>query len=86
MIDESKRYVGKVIHVDKKKGYGFITCPDIRFRRVFFHWQGLRPGVDLEKLEKDARVEFNARDYGVDGIRAVKVEVINDNVESVKEQ
>lgn len=83
MIDESRRYTGRIIHVNVDKGYGFITCPDeIRFTRIFFYWQGLRPSVKFESLKKGMTVEFNAREYEGQGVRAIKVEVVNGTEDS----
>jgi cold shock CspA family protein len=73
MIDHDKRYTGKIIHVDTEHGYGFITCPEIKFTRVFFHWQGLAPQTKFDKLVKGDKVEFNAREYEETGVRAIKI-------------
>ena len=48
IIDTTKEYRGKIIKVVKRtdnpnsNGWGFITSRDIPYRRIFFHWTGLK--------------------------------------------
>lgn len=72
-----ERMTGKIIHVNKTEGYGFITCKDIPFTRIFFHWQGLvQDTLKFLELEKGMQVEFTP--IIVEGKdRAIKVKVVN---------
>lgn len=60
-IDPSaRRYKGKIIAIIED-GYGFISSPEIPYRRIFFHWQGLLPDTKtFDLLEEGDKVEFNA--------------------------
>jgi cold shock CspA family protein len=72
------RYTGKIIFVSDK-GWGFITTPDIKFTRIFFHWTGLDPKLRFESLCKGQMVTFSVKEYDDKGMRAIKIEVLNDN-------
>lgn len=71
------RVTGKIIHVNKAEGYGFITSEEVPFTRIFFHWQGLlQDTLKFLELEKGMKVEFTPTI--VDGKdRAIKVKVVN---------
>lgn len=59
------------------KGWGFITSPELKFRRIFFHWQFLvNDTVKFENLKLNMHVEFELADLGNDNYRAMKVRVI----------
>lgn len=79
---------GKIISLDSKRGFGFISAPSIKFTRIFFHWSALRGDtLHFTKLKRGMKVEFIARnvpDQVVEGIkvhkgwRAIKIKVIED--------
>jgi cold shock CspA family protein len=74
--EEPKRYKGKIIHVSEE-GWGFITTPEIKFTRIFFHWTGLRNDtLNFKDLMKGMQVEFSTKEYEDKGLRAIKIEVL----------
>ena len=69
--------VGKIIFVNKERGYGFISSREIRFTRIFFHWSALvNTTKQFMELEKGMTVEFFPEPVEGKGIRALKVKVI----------
>jgi cold shock CspA family protein len=76
-VDKDKRYVGKIIHISDK-GWGFITTPDLKYVRIFFHWQALKQGVSFPNLKKGQLVEFNVIEYPDKGARAIKIGLVNE--------
>jgi cold shock CspA family protein len=77
-FNETQRYKGKIIFLSDK-GWGFISTPEIAFTRIFFHWTGLNPKVNYKNLNKGANVEFNVKEYEDKGLRAIKIEVIQNH-------
>jgi cold shock CspA family protein len=79
---EDKLYSGKIITVNSRKGYGFITSLDIPFTRIFFHWTTLSQDTkNFKELTPGMKVEFNAvKAVGKDGkemgIKAIRIRVI----------
>lgn len=77
--DPKRRFTGKIIHL-AEDGWGFITTPEIRFVRIFFHWTGLKPGQpNFKELTKGMQVEFAIKEYPDRGIRAIKIEVVRND-------
>lgn len=80
VVDENqKKLIGKIIHLSEQ-GYGFISSPDIKFTRIFFHWTGLEQGtLNFAELKKGMKVEFIAKEFDEKGWRAIKVKVIEED-------
>lgn len=75
-IDLQKRYIGKIFQLNTEGGFGFITCHDIPFTRIYFHWsQLLQNTAHFLELKRGDEVEFNAIEVDGKGIRAIKVDV-----------
>lgn len=75
-MTDDKRMIGKVIKVHKD-GYGFISCRDIPFTRIFFHWTSLLPEtINFIELKKGDEVEFTPIELPDKGIRAIKIDVL----------
>lgn len=75
-IDLQKRYIGKIFRLNVERGYGFITCHEIPFTRIYFHWSGLlQKTVNFLELKKGDEVEFNAIEVEEHGVRAIKIDV-----------
>lgn len=71
--------IGKIIFVNKSTengGYGFITCKEIPFTRIFFHWSALDiETIPFLELEEGMEVEF--KPINVEGKwRAIKIDVL----------
>lgn len=81
-INENKRYLGTIIHINKEGGYFFIVSRELKFTRIFAYWSALVPStLNFSQLTKGMKVWFNAIRY-VDpntkidkGIRAIKIDV-----------
>lgn len=90
-INESKRYFGTIIHINKDEGYFFIISRELKFTRIFAHWSALVPStLHFAQLTKGMKVWFNAMRYvdpntKVDkGIRAIKIDVeVEEHAENV---
>lgn len=79
-IKTDERIKGKIIHLAKNAGWGFISSHDIKFTRIFFHWTALEQDTKhFTELEKGMEVEFNPKDYGDKGWRAIHIKVINND-------
>jgi cold shock CspA family protein len=79
---EPIRLLGKIVKLDKENGWGFITSPEKRFVRFYFHWTALKPTDDFNSLEINQLVRFEPIDY-VDartnermGWRAYQIELL----------
>lgn len=73
-----KVYQGKIIHVAKEEGYGFIVSshPDIRWTRIYFKWHGLnQETLHFNDLENNMDVDFEVKDHPK-GIRAIKIDIV----------
>lgn len=76
---ELNRYKGKIIHVEKNGGWGFITSPEIPFTRIFFHWTALQQDtLNFIQLEKNMQVEFTLKIFDANKHRAIKIKVVED--------
>lgn len=74
----NKVYQGKIVHVAKEEGYGFIVSsdPDIRFTRIYFKWHGLnQETLHFNELENGMDVDFECKDHPK-GLRAIKIDVV----------
>lgn len=79
MTEPEKRAVGKIIHVEDEKGWGFISSPEVPFTRIFFHWTGLRQDtLNFTQLEKGMKVEFTPKIFEGNKHRAIKIKVLED--------
>jgi len=71
---------GKIIFIEETKGFGFIISPDIPFTRIYFHWTGLSPDtLNFKELKKGMEVEFIPITQILNGIKAIKIKVINND-------
>lgn len=83
-LEKKDELTGKIVKIDKDKGYGFIISKDRRFVRFFFHWTGLQTTTkNFADIESGAIVRFTEA-YGDRGPRAIQVRVIEEpsNTES----
>lgn len=73
---------GKIIKVQKEKGFGFIISKDHKFIKFFFHWTGLiQTTIPFEQLKEGMKVKFIPIMESADkekhrGPRAIQIEVI----------
>lgn len=75
-----KRVTGKIIKVSPK-GFGFISCKEIPFTRIFFHWTSLKQDtLNFALLHQGHMVEFTPRVVEGKGTRAIKIKVLPDPV------
>lgn len=75
---EVKRVVGKIIRVSDK-GWGFIVSKEVPFTRIFFHWTSLNQDTaHFTELKKGMLVEFTPIDVIDKGVRAIKIDVLED--------
>ncbi len=73
--DDSRKFQGKILKL-YKKGYGFLSTPELEFTRVFFHWSVLtRDSPKFPDLAPNMPVEFSAREFDEKGWRAIMVKV-----------
>lgn len=76
-IEPAVKHKGKITRVDLDKGYGFISSPNVKFRRIFFHWEYLvQDTLKFEKLTRGMKVEFELVDKGDENYHAMKVRVV----------
>lgn len=69
---------GKIIHLNKEAGWGFISSPSLKFTRIFFYWQGLKGNtLNFKDLERGMKVEFIAIEIPEKGWRAIKIKVVD---------
>lgn len=70
------RKVGRIIKVSDK-GWGFISCKDIPFTRIFFHWTSLNQDTaHFTELHRGMEVEFTPIEGEDKGWRAIKIDVL----------
>jgi cold shock CspA family protein len=80
---DNTEYEGKIIDVNGR-GFGFISCKEIPFTRVFFHWTGLRQNtLKFPALKKGMKVKFfkiiiNHPVTKEEQIRAVRITVVTE--------
>jgi cold shock CspA family protein len=70
------RYIGRIIKLNKR-GYGFISCPEIPFTKIFFHWTALRQNTKkFNELEVGNKVEFSKEEVVDKGTRALRINIL----------
>lgn len=80
---ETKRIKGRIIHVEKDGGWGFISSADIPFTRIFFHWTALtQDTLNFTQLEKNMMVEFTPKVFDGNKHRAIKMKVLDSEVDN----
>jgi cold shock CspA family protein len=73
---EENKLTGRIIKISKA-GWGFISCQEIKFTRIFFHWTALRQDTTpFLELRIGMWVEFTPVQIPLKGWRAVHVKVI----------
>lgn len=69
--------IGIITAVNKDKGYGFLSTPDLPFTRIFFHWSALiNNTLHFKKVEKGMKAEFEVQEHEPDKYRAVRMRII----------
>lgn len=77
MTDTNNKLIGRIIKVSKS-GWGFISCKEIEFTRIFFHWTALRGDtLSFKELSIGMWVEFTPVQIPLKGYRAVHVKVVD---------
>ncbi len=84
-MDQTKSE-GKIIKVQKERGFGFIISREHQFVKFFFHWTGLiQDTKNFKDLEEGMKVKFipilnDANPEGESkisrGPRAIQIEII----------
>ena len=75
--DNIKKLKGRIIKINDK-GYGFISCKDIPFTRIFFHWSALtKDTLNFQELRVGMHVEFEPTEIEGKGYRALHVRVVD---------
>lgn len=78
------KVVGRIIKVSKA-GWGFISCRDIEFTRIFFHWTALRQDtIPFKEVKTGMMAEFTPLQIPGKGYRAIHVRIIEKPVEKDK--
>lgn len=76
--EPDRRCIGKVIKVSEA-GWGFISCKEIAFTRIFFHWTSLKQEtLRFPDLKVGMQVEFTPVEVQGKGTRAIKIVVKED--------
>lgn len=84
--EADKRYVGKIILINKR-GYGFISCKDVPFTRIYFHWTNLLPQTaNFAELKRGDEVEFSLVHKEDGTYKAIKIDVFEAKSDSLKEE
>jgi cold shock CspA family protein len=79
-IIEEQRIRGKIIKVSGG-GWGFISSKEIKFTRIFFHWTSLKQDtLKFTELKNGMKVEFTPIEVEGKGHRAIKINVVTDEV------
>jgi cold shock CspA family protein len=80
-IEETRAH-GKIIKVSES-GWGFISSKDIKFTRIFFHWTSLKQDtLKFQELKNGMKVEFTPIEVEGKGFRAIKIEVIPNDLQT----
>lgn len=75
-METETKIKGKIMHLSDE-GWGFITSPELKFTRIFFHWTALNGDtLNFKDLKKGMPVEFVLKEYPERGYRAIKIGVI----------
>jgi len=79
-IKSNERIEGRIIQL--KNGWGFISSHAIPYTRIFFHWSALNQDtLHFTKLKKGMLVEFEPMEFPGKGLRAIKIKVIEGDIE-----
>ena len=71
-----QRFVGKIIKLSEQ-GWGFISCKEIKFTRIFFHWTSLRQDtLNFKNVTVGMMAEFTPIEIEGKGTRAIKIKII----------
>ena len=85
-MSEEKRFVGKIILVNKR-GYGFISTKEVPFTRIYFHWTNLLPQTaNFAELKRGDEVEFNLVHKEDGTYKAIKIDVFEPDSDKAKLQ
>jgi len=82
MPTNDKKHIGRIIKLSER-GYGFISCKDIPFTKIFFHWSALNNDTkNFQELRIGDNIEFEHLVLeGVDGQqdrhRALRIRVLD---------
>lgn len=72
----SNRLEGKIIAVNKK-GFGFISCKDVPFTRIYFHWTNLVPQtINFAEIKRGDPVDFILEKKADGTFKAIKVDIL----------
>lgn len=71
-----EKLIGKVFLVNKR-GYGFISCKEVPFTRIYFHWTNMIPQtINFKELKRGDEVEFDLVKKGDGTYKAIKIDVL----------
>jgi cold shock CspA family protein len=88
MTDRDKVSTGRILKVSRQ-GWGFISCREIEFTRIFFHWTALRQdSIPFLELRIGMEVEFipfqiPGKGWRAVRVRAIKREKTNETIDTV---
>lgn len=75
---QSEKTQGKIVKLSPA-GWGFILSPSHQFTRIFFHWTALQQNtLNFNELKIGMTVKFFMQRYKEQGVRAYKIEVMNE--------
>jgi hypothetical protein len=81
-----ERAVGKIIKVSEQ-GWGFISCKDIKWTRIFFHWTSLRQDtLNFADVKVGMMCEFTPIQIEGKGTRAIKIKILPQEELTVEQQ
>jgi len=76
---QTEKTTGKIVKLSPS-GWGFILSPSFQFTRIFFHWTALSQStLNFNDLKVGMMVKFYTQRYKEQGVRAYKIEVINNS-------
>ena len=83
IMDKASNYIqGKIIKISNEGGWGFISSKEVPFTRIFFHWTSLEQDtLNFTELKRGMEVEFILVEKEGRGFSAIKISVLEDNVE-----
>lgn len=72
----SSRITGKIIHLNKEKGYFFVTSYAKPFTRIHVHWQSLHHTLNILNLNEGDEVSGELRQNSDGGWRLIRVDLV----------
>lgn len=88
-VDEprvDRREVGKIIKLHPS-GWGFISCHEIKFTRIFFHWTSLRQDtLNFAYVTVGMMAEFTPIEVEGKGTRAIKIKILPQDELTIEQQ